>query len=273
MQLVDSNTFTDASGNIPPDWDWKTLSSIAKTGSGGTPSRRNSEYFNGDIPWIKSGELNNGLVLDSEEKITRAAIDNSSAKLLPKGTLLIAMYGATIGKLGILGIEGATNQAVCSIFPDDSIDKQFLFYYLKSIRSSLLERSFGGAQPNISQTVIKSIKVPVPPTTELQRRIVLRIEALLHEVQESRKICDRMHKDADRLLETVVNEVLVKLEDASETVELSEVATAFNGKAVGEGDGYIRVFKSKHCYPHSLRMDRPSYIKEDQIRRISNSIL
>ena len=255
---------TDASRNIPPDWDWKTLASIAKTGSGGTPSRRNPEYFNGDIPWIKSGELNNGLILDSEEKITRDAIKNSSAKLLPTGTLLIAMYGATVGKLGILDIEGATNQAVCSIFPDSSIDKKFLFYFLKSIRNSLLERSFGGAQPNISQAVIRSIKVPVPPTTEIQRRIVLRIEALLHEVQESRKICDYIQQDINRLLEVAINEVLTKLESIIEITPFQDIATAFNGRASGSGISDVRVFKTKHVYPHKLRLDKSSYAKPEK---------
>lgn len=102
---------------LPDGWEWKKISDIATTTSGGTPSRKNSEYFTGHINWFKSGELGDSEIFNSEEKITEEAIKKSSAKIFPKDTLLIAMYGATVGKLGILGIDAATNQAVCAIFP------------------------------------------------------------------------------------------------------------------------------------------------------------
>src|SRR5690606_20534806 len=101
---------------IKEDWIECTLGEVFKTTSGGTPSRRNANYYNGSIPWVKSGELDKGIINETEEKISKEALKNSSAKIFPKGTLLIALYGATIGKLSFLGIEASTNQAICGIF-------------------------------------------------------------------------------------------------------------------------------------------------------------
>lgn len=107
---------------IPKHWKIKKLGEVCLTTSGGTPSRGNTKYYEGNIPWVKSGELDKGLILDTEEKISEEAIKNSSAKIFPKGTLLIALYGATIGKLAFLGIDAASNQAVCGIFKNENID-------------------------------------------------------------------------------------------------------------------------------------------------------
>src|SRR4051812_32859977 len=104
------------------------LGNVFKTTSGGTPSRKNPDYFKGNIPWVKSGELESNVIVETEEKISEEAIKNSSAKLFPKGTLLIALYGATIGKLARLGIDAATNQAVCGIFENEEHDHQYLYW-------------------------------------------------------------------------------------------------------------------------------------------------
>ena len=95
---------------LPEGWAWVKLGDAFHTTSGGTPSRTEAKYYNGNIPWVKSGELDKGIIIDTEEKITEEAIKNSSAKIFPKGTLLIALYGATIGKLAFLGVDAATNQ-------------------------------------------------------------------------------------------------------------------------------------------------------------------
>ncbi|MCX6308754.1 MAG: restriction endonuclease subunit S, partial [Bacteroidia bacterium] len=144
---------------------------------GGTPSRKNPDFYNGTIPWVKSGELDKGLIKGTEEYITEEAVKGSSAKVFPKGTLLIALYGATIGKLGFLGIEAATNQAICGIYENEIIDLQFLRYLLFNKRNELVEQGAGGAQPNISQTILKNTDIPIPPLSE-QRRIVAKIEEL-----------------------------------------------------------------------------------------------
>ncbi|MFN8473709.1 MAG: restriction endonuclease subunit S [Anaerolineae bacterium] len=139
------------------------LAEIADTTSGGTPRRQISEYFGGSIPWIKSGELNDGLIHGAEEHITEDGLQNSSAKVFPKGTLLVALYGATVGKTGILDIDAATNQAVCAITPKtNKVTKPFLFWFLRYKRPEFLATSFGGAQPNISQTVLRNTLLPVP---------------------------------------------------------------------------------------------------------------
>jgi type I restriction enzyme S subunit len=145
------------------------LGVLCRTTSGGTPSRANPSYFGGDIPWVKSGELNDSIITKIEERITRRGLENSNAEIFPSGTLLIALYGATVGKLGILGTHAATNQAVCAIFPSKDIDRDFLRFYLLSRRSQLVGQSTGGAQPNISQDIIRKLLVPVPPLSEQQR--------------------------------------------------------------------------------------------------------
>lgn len=166
------------------NWIAVELGTVLKTTSGGTPSRRNSEYYSGNIPWVKSGELNQNTILDTEEKISDDAVKNSSAKLFPKGTLLIALYGATIGKLAFLGIKAATNQAVCGIFEDEGIYSRFLYYFLFHNRRKLVEQGAGGAQPNISQTILKNLPIVIAPLPE-QRAIVARIEELFSELDHS----------------------------------------------------------------------------------------
>lgn len=198
---------------LPLGWEWKKLNDLCKTTSGGTPSRGNPGYFSGDIPWIKSGELNDGLITDSEEHITADAIESSNAKKLLKGTLLIAMYGATIGKLGILDIEAATNQAVCAIFPGELLNRNYLFWFLKSYRKDLIQASFGGAQPNISQALIRSIEVPIPfpdnkeKSLDIQNRIVQRIENAADELAEASRLHEKIVADTNRLMESVLAEV------------------------------------------------------------------
>ena len=119
------------------NWQIKTIGEVCRTSSGGTPSRSRPDFFNGNIPWVKSGELTDGLVSEVSEFISEEALAGSSAKLLPAGTLLIAMYGATVGKLGVLARAAATNQAVCAIFPPPELDLKFLFWYLRRQRSRL----------------------------------------------------------------------------------------------------------------------------------------
>ena len=139
---------------LPEGWVWKKLGEVCETTSGGTPNRKDPSYYNGNIPWVKSGELDKGLITDTEEKITEAAIKNSSAKVFPKGTLLIALYGATIGKLAFLGVEAATNQAVCACKTYSPINNEFLYYLLLSLKSNFVSQGAGAAQPNISREKI-----------------------------------------------------------------------------------------------------------------------
>ena len=127
-------------------WVSKKLGQIVEMTSGGTPDKKFKEYYDGGtIPWVRSGELDKGVITDSEVKITQAGLDKSSAKIFPKGTLLIAMYGATIGKLAYLGIDAATNQAICAMFKNDTILLEYLYYFLLFQRPNLVKQGVGGA--------------------------------------------------------------------------------------------------------------------------------
>ncbi|HZH17250.1 MAG TPA: restriction endonuclease subunit S [Archangium sp.] len=145
------------------------IAEFCATGTGGTPPRDQVEryYEGGTIPWVKSGELREAVITDTEERITRAALDETSIKLVPSGALLLAMYGATVGRVGILGVPATTNQAVCHIIPDPKVsDVRYLFHAFRARISHLLSRRVGGAQPNISQGIVRDFVVPLPPLVE-----------------------------------------------------------------------------------------------------------
>lgn len=128
-------------------------------------------YDGGTTPWVKSGELREQVIMDTQEHVTEAALKETGLKLVPSGALLLAMYGATVGRLGILGVPAATNQAVCHIIPDpQAADIRYLFHMLAAQVTTIVARGVGGAQPNISQGLVKNLTVPLPPLTE-QRRI------------------------------------------------------------------------------------------------------
>jgi type I restriction enzyme S subunit len=171
------------SSELPDTWLLSKLGELCFTTSGGTPSRKRDDFYNGNIPWVKSGELSKGLITKTEEYITDEAVKNSSAKIFPTGTLLIALYGATIGKLGFLGVDAATNQAICGIYKNDFLDLDYLYYFLYHNKNKLIEQGAGGAQPNISQTILKDLDVSVPPLPE-QQRIVAKIEELFSELDK-----------------------------------------------------------------------------------------
>lgn len=170
-------------GNLPDNWIITSIAEICFTTSGGTPSRKRPEYYNGEIPWVKSGELDKGVIYKTEEYITKQAVEESSAKVFPKGTLLIALYGATIGKIGFLGVDAATNQAICGLFHNNHIHLKYVANYLYFSRNKLIEKGAGGAQPNISQSILKELQLPLPPLEE-QQRIVNKIEELFSELDK-----------------------------------------------------------------------------------------
>jgi type I restriction enzyme, S subunit len=165
-------------------WIRVTLNDVAKWGSGGTPSRKRKEFFGGSIPWVKTGELKEKYIVKTDESLTPQAIESSSAKVFPKGSVAVAMYGATIGHASILNIDAATNQA-CAVADVSSgvIDGLFLYYYISHISPELVDAGIGGAQPNISQGLLKDWPIHLPPFPE-QRRIVAKIEQLFSELDK-----------------------------------------------------------------------------------------
>ncbi len=168
--------------DIPDSWEWVRLGSIGDWGSGATPSRTNSEYYGGDIPWLKTGDLNDGYIKYIPESISHLALEKTSVRLNETGSVLIAMYGATIGKVGILTFPATTNQACCACLPIE-IYNEYLFYFLMSQKSAFVKRGEGGAQPNISKEKIISTLMPLPSITE-QYRIVTKIKKVLPLVEQ-----------------------------------------------------------------------------------------
>ena len=181
------------------------ISDLCKISSGGTPSRGRKEYFEGSIPWIKTGELNDAIIYDTEEKITEEAIKNSSAKLYKKDSLVIAMYGATIGKTAKLGIEATTNQACAVLFDINTnlIEIDFLWEYLQSQTKRLKKMAYGSAQPNLNAKIISNYNIPIPPK-ENQQAIINQIDTYKNEIKILRERATLLKQQAEQEFEQTI---------------------------------------------------------------------
>jgi type I restriction enzyme S subunit len=168
---------------IPSSWKWVRLDDIGSWKSGQTPLRGDSSYYKGDIPWLKTGDLNNDIIFEVSENITAKAVSDYNLRINPKNTVLIAMYGATIGKVGLLEIEACTNQACCACLTHENVFPKFLFYYLLHRQQYYSSLGAGGAQPNISRGKIVNSVFPLPPLYE-QKRIVEKIEEFMQLLNE-----------------------------------------------------------------------------------------
>ncbi|MGX2947576.1 restriction endonuclease subunit S, partial [Frederiksenia canicola] len=200
------------------------IEEFCKTGSGGTPSRKNESYYQGNIPWVKSGDLREKAIIETEEYISELALKESSAKLVEKGAILLAMYGATVGRMARLGVNAATNQAVCHIIPDENIvNAQYLYYALLNKVPEFLEKAVGGAQPNINQGVIKATEIYLPSlSTQTQiAQILDKSTALI--AKRNAQIAE-----LDKLVQSVFlemfgdpfsNEDLIELDDIFEIID------------------------------------------------------
>jgi type I restriction enzyme S subunit len=230
--------------DLPKGWRWEILGSIAKTSSGGTPNRGVPTYFGGNIPWVKSGELRDGVVYEVEEFITEEGLKNSSAKMFPKGTVCIAMYGATVGKIGILGMDATTNQAVCGILLPDNVNRSYLYWYLFLKRSYFINQGKGGAQPNINQEIIRNLPLPLPPLPE-QKKIVAKIEELFSDldagVANLKKVQANLKRYRAAVLKAACEGKLVPTE-----AELQKAAGK-NGKNFETGEQLLqRILAARH---------------------------
>ena len=174
---------------LPQGWVWVRLGDIGVWKSGSTPSRSNGSFYGGDIPWVKSGEVKQGRIKSTEETITYAALDKCPLQINEKGSVLVAMYGANIGEVGILEIEAATNQAVCACKTYTNFDENYLLYLITSLKPYFLSQGAGAAQPNISREKIVATIFPLPPLPE-QHRIVARIDQLM-------SLCDTLDQQID----------------------------------------------------------------------------
>lgn len=151
-------------GEIPNDWEmWKLSHAYTEIGSGTTPSTSNEENFEGNIPWVTTGELRENLILDTKKKVSQRTIQQfPTLKKYPIGSVAIAMYGATIGRLGIFGIEATTNQACCVMTTSKVLNNKYVFYWLQAFKNEIIQLSSGGGQPNINQEKVASLKISAP---------------------------------------------------------------------------------------------------------------
>ena len=177
----DNGHYPNIPFDIPRNWIWVELGKIGRWQSGSTPNRLNKAYYGGNIPWLKTGDLNDGYITHIPEYITEKALNETSVKLNPIGSVLIAMYGATIGKIGILTFAATTNQACCACDVFEGIEKEYVFYFLLSHKEEFIKLGGGGAQPNISKEKIVSTYIPLPPNAE-QIRIIKTIHQLFDQL-------------------------------------------------------------------------------------------
>ena len=199
--------------------------------SGATPSRLRKDYYGGNIPWLKTGDLNDGFITEIPESITNAALQETSVKLNPKDSVLIAMYGATIGKVGILTYPATTNQACCAC-TEYIVDKLYLFYFLLAYRNAFIAMGGGGAQPNISKEKIITTLMPLPPLQE-QKRIVDSIGhwfSLVNSVEESKENLQEVIKQTkSKILDLAIHGKLVPQDPTDEPA--TELLKRINPKA------------------------------------------
>ena len=215
--------------SLPDGWEWKKLGDLAKFQSGGTPSRSNKTYWdNGNIPWVKISDITDEMyVTNTEEFITKAGLDNSSAKLFPKNTILYTIF-ATIGKIGILDIEATTNQAISGIQPKNNVDLFYMYYGLKFITNEVQKVSTGVAQNNINLTKLKEQWFPLPPLEE-QKRIVVNLDNLFAKIDKAIALHQKNIDEADIFMASVLNDVFGELEEKYEKKQLNEIIKIIGG--------------------------------------------
>ena len=172
-------------GQVPEHWEiWKLSHAYSTIGSGTTPPTVDQDLYDGDIPWVTTGELRENIIFDTSKKVSEATILNyPTLRKYPVGSVLIAMYGATIGRLGILGVEATTNQACCVLPFSKVIINKYTFYWLLAFKEEIIGLSSGGGQPNINQEKISNLRVSAPDIVE-QKRIVEYLETIESKMEE-----------------------------------------------------------------------------------------
>ena len=203
----DTSHYENVPFEVPESWCWTTLGEIGNWQAGATPSRMRKDYYGGNIPWLKTGDLTDGYICKIPETITDKALEETSVKLNPTGSVLIAMYGATIGKIGILTFPATTNQACCACVDYKAVTQKYLFYFLLSYKEEFVKMGGGGAQPNISKEKIISTLIPIPPIAE-QNRIADEIERLITFIETIDLNQDRLEQSIKLCKERILDMAL-----------------------------------------------------------------
>lgn len=211
-------------GDIPEHWIKDKLYRLTDfVSSGGTPTSTNHDYYqDGDIVWIQTGDLNDGYVSETSKKITQYGLENSSAKIFDRGTLLMAMYGATIGKLGIMSVDAATNQACCAMKYDTKTNTKFMYYIFLAMRTHLINQSYGGGQPNISQEVVKQQYLCFPKYSE-QESIANFLDKATSQIDNAIKTKQTQLETLETLKKSIIHKAVTKGLDPSVAMKDSGV--------------------------------------------------
>ena len=190
---------------IPQGWNAAKIMDVAQTYSGGTPTSTNKEYYDGgDIPWINSGELNYPIITSTSNYITEKGLNNSSAKLYPSYTVLVALYGATAGKVSLLSFEACSNQAVCGVIPNDNNMTTYIRFYLASLYKHFITLSSGSARDNISQDTIKNTVLPIPQQ-EIIKKYSDTVAPIINKIITNQQEIESLTKQRDELLPLLMN--------------------------------------------------------------------
>lgn len=228
----------------------RTVESLcAAVYSGGTPSRKKPEYYEGGtIPWIKTMEIRDGYIYDSEEKITESGLQNSSAKFVPKESVLIAMYGATVGRVGYLKIDSTTNQAACALVVNSEItNPKWLYYSILATRDSLIDKANGAAQQNISVSIVRNHQIKYVPLEEQER-----IAGILGSLDDKIEANTRLIQTMDSYKSTLFQAHICS-ESEGETIKVSDVATLIRENiAASDIDESMNYVALEHIPRHSL---------------------
>ncbi|MDF4242062.1 restriction endonuclease subunit S [Prevotella sp. B2-R-102] len=283
---------------IPQRWEWCRMGSIGDWGAGATPAKGNPDYYGGSILWLRTGELNNGIVYDSEIKVTKKALQKCSLRMNRIGDVLIAMYGATIGKVAIVGKELTTNQACCACTPF-GIYNYFLFFFLMGSQIDFIKKGEGGAQPNISREKLVSHLMPIPPLAE-QYRIVEKIQYLLPLVEkysDGQILQDKLNSEIkDKLRKSILQEAIqgklvpqiaeegtaeelleqIKTEKQKLVKEGKLKKTALNDSVIFRGDDnkyYEQIGKKCLDITEQIPFEIPSSWEWCRVRNVSNSYI
>ncbi len=212
------------------EWNYKKLSELAEVSSGGTPKRSNKEFWNGDIPWYSSGELNDFNTIAPKEHITESGLSGSNAKLFPQGSLLIGMYDTAALKMSLLDREGTFNQAIAGVKPNKNVNLSFILYAINSIKPELLNLRRGVRQKNLNQGIIKSILIPDIPLSE-QKRIVALLDMVFTDLEETRAKAKQNLKNARDLFESYLQKVFSQKGEGWVEDKLKSVCRLINGRA------------------------------------------
>ena len=254
-------------------WEYSTIGKLCKTYSGGTPLKNVKEYYqDGNIPWLRSGEVCQKYIYETEMFITQKGLESSSAKYYPINTVVVAMYGATAAQVGILKIEATSNQAVCGIIPNSKFLPEFLYYFFCYRKEFLASQAQGGAQPNISQVKIKNLEVPVPSLSE-QQSIVDYLDSAFAKIDAMKANAEKALNEAKALFQASLKEMLEPKEGWEEktllvlTSKIGSGATPKGGRKVYIDEG-CHLIRSMNVQYNEFKYEDLAHITEEAAEQL-----